>query len=111
MDIVQTLIFWIRAFLTNRFEAVQVSGTLSGWRHTCAGFSQGAKLSMTIFITMINRLLRDWHLRVKFVDDTTTVEVVPRNSVSILYLVVRDIHQYCMKLNPKNVTIWSLILY
>ena len=39
-------------------------------------------------------------------DDTTAVEVIPRTSISILDLVVRGIHQYCinhnMKLNPKK---------
>ena len=101
MDLDQTLIFWIRAFLTNRFQAVRVGGTLSSWRHTYGGVSQGTKLGVTLFTIMINRLLRDWHLRVKFVDDATTVEVIPRNSISILDLIVRDIRQYCINHNMK----------
>ena len=28
---------------------------------------------------MINRLLGDWHSRLKYVDDTTVFEVIPRN--------------------------------
>ena len=55
---------------------------------------------------MINRLLRDWHLRSKYVDDTTVVEIIPRNSISILDLAARDTHRFCiehkMKLNPKK---------
>ena len=54
----------------------------------------------------LNDLLRDWHLRTKYVDDTTVLEVIPRNSLSMLDIVVRDIHEYCvshkMKLNPKK---------
>ena len=46
-------------------------------------------------------------MRSKYVDDTTAIEIVPRNSISILVdLVVREIHDYCiehkMKLNPKK---------
>ena len=45
-------------------------------------------------------------MRSKYVDDTTTFEIIPRNSISILDLVVREIHDYCiehkMKLNPKK---------
>ena len=40
------------------------------------------------------------------VDDTIAFEIIPRNSISILDLVVREIHEYCiehkMKLNPKR---------
>ena len=45
-------------------------------------------------------------MRSKYVDDTTLIEIIPRNSISILDLVVREIHDYCiehkMKLNPKK---------
>ena len=45
-------------------------------------------------------------MRSKYVDDTTAIEIIPRNSISILDLVVREIHDYCiehkMKLNPKK---------
>ena len=55
---------------------------------------------------MINKLLRNWHSRTKYVDDTTAFEVIPRNSISMLDVVVREIHDYCiehkMKLNPKK---------
>ena len=44
-------------------------------------------------------------MRSKYVDDTTAIEIIPRNS-SILDLVVREIHDYCiehkMKLNPEK---------
>ena len=42
----------------------------------------------------------------KYVDDTIAIEIIPRNSISILDFVVREIHDYCiehkMKLNPKK---------
>ena len=45
-------------------------------------------------------------MRTKYVDDTTTLEIIPRNSFSMLDVVVREIHDYCiehkMKVNPKK---------
>ena len=45
-------------------------------------------------------------MRTKYVDDTTSIEIIPRNSISMLDIVVREIHDYCiehkMKLNPKK---------
>ena len=55
---------------------------------------------------MINKLLRNWHMRSKYVVDTTAFEIITRNSIRILDLVVREIKDYCiehkMKLNPKK---------
>ena len=39
---------------------------------------------MILFAVMTNNLLRDWHLRIKFVDDTTALEILPRNGISLL---------------------------
>ena len=54
------------------------------------------KLGLTLFTVM----------RTKYVDDTTTLEIIPRNSFSMLDVVVREIHDYCiehkMKVNPKK---------
>ena len=45
-------------------------------------------------------------MRSKYVDDTTAFEIIPRNSISILDLAVREIYDYCiehkMKLSPKK---------
>jgi len=42
----------------------------------------------------------------KYVDDTTAFEITPRKAISILDLVVREIHDYCiahkMKLIPNK---------
>ena len=55
---------------------------------------------------MTNNLLRDWHLRIKFVDDTTALEILPRNGISLLNVAVNDIYKFSiehnMKLNPKK---------
>jgi hypothetical protein len=53
---------------------------------------------------MTNGLIADWPLRIKFVDDTSALEILPRNSISLLNYVVMDIHEFAsshnMKLNP-----------
>ena len=53
---------------------------------------------------MTNNLLADWPLRVKFMDDTSAIEILPRNSISLLNSILSDIHKfsmdYNMRLNP-----------
>ena len=60
---------------------------------------------MILFAVMTNNLLRDWHLRIKFVDDTTALEIL-RNGINLLNVAVNDIHKFSiehyMKLNPKK---------
>ena len=105
LDIDTTLYIWIKAFLTNRTQAVRVGSSLSPWTHTHGGVPQGTQLGTTLFAIMINDLLKNWHLRTKY-DDTTVSEILPRNSISLLDFAVRDIHDYCtehkMKLKPKK---------
>ena len=61
---------------------------------------------MILFAVMTNNLLREWHLRIEFVDDTTALEILPRNGNSLLNVAVNDIHKFSfehnMKLNPKK---------
>ena len=52
-----------------------------------------------MFAVMTNNLLREWHLRIKFVDDTTTLEILPRKGISLLNVAVNDIHKF---LPPKG---------
>ena len=51
--------------------------------------------------------MRDWNLRINFVDDlTTALEILLRNGISLLNVAVKDIHKFSikhnMKLNPKK---------
>ena len=99
-DIDQTLIFWVRSFLTNQVQAVRVGSFLSSWNQVNGGIPQEIKLGLTLFAVTIEML------RSKYVDDTIAFDIIPRNSISTLDLVVREIHDYCiehnMKLNPKK---------
>ena len=53
---------------------------------------------------MVNELVNNWSLRAKFVDDLTIMEVIPRNSPSLMRHVVSDVQEFAsnnnMQLNP-----------
>ena len=55
-------------------------------------------------MVMTNKLLSDWQLRIKYIDDTTALEIIPRNSRSLLTVVASDIHNFAIahntRLNP-----------
>ena len=80
--------------------SVSVSLYLNG------GIPQGTKLGPVLFAVMVNDLVQSWGARIKFVDDLTVLEVVPRNSPSLLNVVVDDIHAFAvnnnMRLNPRK---------
>ena len=65
---------------------------------------QGTKLGVILFTVMTNKLLSDWRLRIKYVDDTSALEIIPGNSPSLLSVVASDIHNFAiahnMRLNP-----------
>ena len=85
---------------------MRVGSSLSPWKQVNGGVPQATKLGLTLFAGMINKLLSNWHMRTKYVDDTTAFEIIPRNSISMLDVVAREIHDYCtehkMELNPKK---------
>ena len=100
-DIDTVLINWIRAFLTERSQAVRIGNSLSDWKSPRGGILQGTKLGVILFAVMTNNLLRDWHLSIKFVDDTTALEILPRNGISLLNVAVNDIHKFSIERNMK----------
>ena len=103
LEVDPALLSWIAAFLCDR-QAVRIGSTLSDWKCLKGGVPQGTKLGVILFTVMTNKLLADWHLRIKFVDDTSAIEILPRNSISLLNSVVTDIHKFSldhnMRLNP-----------
>ena len=89
-----------------RSQAVRIGNSLSHWKAPRGGIGQGTKLGVILYAAITNNLLRDWHLRIKFVYDTTALQILPRNSISLLNVAVNDIHkvsiEHNMKLNPKK---------
>ena len=64
------------------------------------------ELSLILFAVMVNDLLSTWGPRAKFVDDLTALEIIPRNSPSLMSYIVSDIQRFAvnnnMKLNPSQ---------
>lgn len=98
------LVNWIIAFLWNRTQAARIENIISEWKTPKGGIPQGTRLGVILFTVMTNSLLRSWNLRIKFVDDTTALEIIPTNSASLLNFVTNDIYAFSedhrMKLNP-----------
>ena len=95
------LLSWISAFLFNRRQAVRIGSVLSQWQTLKGGIPQGTKLGVVLFMVMTNNLLANWRLRTKFVDDTSALEIIPRNSISLLNFAVSDIHEFANEHNMK----------
>ena len=59
-----------------------------------------------MFVVLVNRLAEDWSTRLKYVDDATVIELIPRNSPSYLPIVASDINKFSshrnMRLNAKK---------
>lgn len=73
--------------------------TLSDWKTPNEGVPQESKLGVIVFTVMTNKLLSDWYLRIKFVDDA--IEIIPRTSISILDYAVLDIYTFAIAHNMK----------
>ena len=92
LEVDPALISWIAAFLADIQQAVRIGATLSDWKFLKGGVPQGTKRGVILFTITTNNLLADWHLRVKFVDDTSAIEILPRSSISLLNSIVSDIN-------------------
>ena len=78
------IIRWIKSFLTDREQCVRVGNCKSSWKKTNGGLPQGTKLGPLLFAIMVNSLLKDWQGRIKYVDDTSALEIIPRRSCTKL---------------------------
>ena len=105
LEVHPVLLSWIAAFLTSRKQAVRIGRTLSDWLTLKGGVPQGTKLGVILFTVMTNKLT-DRRLHIKYVDDTSALEIIPRNSPSLLNVVASDIHNFAiahnMRLNPSK---------
>ena len=80
-------------------KATRIAGVLSDWKSPNAGIPQGTKLGVILFSVMTNELLIDWNLRTKFVDDTSALEIIPRNSTSLMNVVAENA---CQRIRGKE---------
>ena len=106
MDVDPHLLRWIASFLTNRNQRVRVRVALSPPIWLNGGTPQGTKLAPLLFCILVNRMASNCINRVKYVDDATVVEFVPRLSPSYLNFTVSDIYSFAssrgMVLNSKK---------
>ena len=79
-----SIVRWIYDFLTDREQCVKNDNYYSSWKKTNDGIHQGIKLGPLLFAILVNQLLNNWHGRIKFVDDSTAFEIIPRGSPSLL---------------------------
>ena len=89
-----------------RTQRVCLDSSLSSTNILNGGIPQGTRLSLILFAVMVDDLLRSWGPRVKFFDDLTVLEIVPRNSSSVMRYIANDIHSFAidnnMTLNAKR---------
>ena len=71
------------SFLQGRAQVTRVGASVSTPLYLNGGILQGTKLGPVLFVVMVNDLVQSWGVRIKFVDDQTVLEVVPRNSPSL----------------------------
>ena len=98
------LVRWIAVFLEGRTQLVSIETSISTPLCLNGGIPQGTKLRPLLFAIMVDDLMLSWCPRAKFVDDLTLLEIVPRNSPSIMQYLVSDIQSFArnnnMCLNP-----------
>ena len=106
LDVDPHLVRWIAAFLTNRNQRVRVGEALPPPIWLNGGTPQGTKLAPLLFCILVNRMASNCTNRVKYVDDATVMEFVPRLSPSYLNFTVSDIYSFAssrgMVLNGKK---------
>ena len=100
------LVKWTKSFLTEREQCVRIEKCFSSWKKVNGGLPQGTKLGPLLFAVLVNSLLSNWQGRIKFVDDASVLEVIPRGSSNLLPLVVNEVNNFAidrgMILNPKK---------
>ena len=106
LEVHPSIVRWIYDFLTDREQCVKIDNSYSSWKKNNGGLPQGTKLGPILFAILVNQLLNNWQGRIKFVDDSTAFEIIPRGSPSLLPIVVDEISEFAMErgmeLNPKK---------
>lgn len=100
------IIGWIADFLSRRSRRVKIGDAISPCVFPNGGIPQGTKLAPILFAVLVNKLVAGWYTRVKYVDDLSVLECIPRCSPSYMPCITNEIAQYAsdhgMRLNAKK---------
>ena len=78
------IIGWITDFLSYRSQRVKIGDAISPCVFSNGGIPQGTKLAPILFAVLVNKLVAGWYTRVKYVDDLSVLECIPRCSPSCI---------------------------
>lgn len=102
----EAIVCWVGAFLVRRLQCVRINGQLSSAISPHGGIPQDMHLAPLLFAILVNSLVSEWCTHLKYIDDLTILELIPRNSNSYLAIIASNVNKYSlernMKLNPKK---------